>query len=522
MVHISSSSSNANSGSTRDATGFRDASHSRSSSYASESGSSSQTGKSSFSSLEVTNNSDLISDKKQKLSLPVNPADGNSTDDSGIDSISSPAPVMSEDIVYSKVTLANKKKNKVSGLPQPQGFPKGKEVENQPSEGQGSGAAVIKLVDGIDIGETSTDADPPRNLTDSNEKKISLETLSKNDISDIYELTTLLNNTTALLTRNSSLRASLTISVKNPKNGKSNEQTFILPSGNSTANGKGGKDTSLTGKCQDVKSAKTNKTSVWEVGDHPSEKPTDKSYVSEIQVDDCVPATESDEFPSLVDLDGAPNPSFVRHNPARRPVQEVKPTSAGGNLPEQVCRRSIRLKPKTVATLASKYDALLYKGAQVSTIPEKEKNLLNKKDITKIIGSLNKLDEDAKRSCYRPKPMTTSSKTDVNNSDQCEAAGKSQNDPKDHPASKGLKSSVKNQRNVSVGNIPCEPESPGQNVENQIHATSENKKKAHFATLQQKPTVHFATVSTVHCKEYFDTPKIIFISLLIESQAFMH
>ena len=414
------------------------------------SSSSSSEDKKNYSSLDscLTNNSSCTSDgsgdKPKKRSSPT--LDGNSTDDSGIDSISTPEPknIATDPHVYSKVSLSTKKKNKMASAPSP---------EEEKGESHEGGGTVIKLVDGIDIGESSTD--PPGEI---NEKKISMETLSKNDISDIYELTTLLNNTTALLTRNSSLRASLTISVKNPKNGKSNEQTFILPSGN-------------TKKASD---------SVWDKSEVAAK--TEESEVTVVTVNLEEPPTVTEEdFPSLVDLDGAPNPSFVRHNPARRPVSEVKT----GNLPDPVCRRSIRLAPKTVANLASKYDALLYNKAQVSTVPEQEKKLLKKKDITKIIGSLNKLDEDAKRSCYRPRPMTASGKWATTSNDVALAT------------TEKAESGRRNQKNVSVGTNLCE-KSPG-------HMASEDSKcvsppaaaAAHFAVLQQKPTVHFATVSVV-------------------------
>ena len=265
--------------------------------------------KETFASLESTASDD--DDKKKSPSV-----DGNATDDSGIDSIcyaASPVTETPPDPVYSTVSLADKTRNKMK-----------------------ANEAVLKVVDGIDIGEK----DIPVTV---NEQKYSLE--------DIQELTTLLNNTTALLNRNSSLRASLTISVK--KSGKSNEQTFILP----------------------------------------NQLPKE-------------PEKEEENYPSLVDLDGPANPSFVRHNPIRRPVSEVK-------APDSVCRKSIRLAPKTVANLASKFDGLLDIPAATSAIPEKERQLC-KKDITKIIGTLNKLDEDAKRSCYRPRPMTTSSENQKN------------------------------------------------------------------------------------------------------------
>ena len=59
-------------------------------------------------------------------------------------------------------------------------------------------------------------------------------------------------------------------------------------------------------------------------------------------------------------------------------------------------RRSVRLAPKTVATLASKFDNLL--SSEAAKKQSKDSNVkLGKKDIAKIIGTLEKLDEDAKK-----------------------------------------------------------------------------------------------------------------------------
>ena len=70
---------------------------------------------------------------------------------------------------------------------------------------------------------------------------------------------------------------------------------------------------------------------------------------------------------------------FFRHNPTRRPME---------------VRRSVRLAPKTVATLASKFDNLL---SNEQPKQNKDSVRLGKKDIAKIIGTLEKLDEDAKK-----------------------------------------------------------------------------------------------------------------------------
>ena len=76
-------------------------------------------------------------------------------------------------------------------------------------------------------------------------------------------------------------------------------------------------------------------------------------------------------------------------------------------------RRSVRLAPKTVATLASKFDNLLSSG-EASKKQSKDNVKLGKKDIAKIIGTLEKLDEDAKKeSLVLQKNKTTIKKEDI-------------------------------------------------------------------------------------------------------------
>ena len=76
-------------------------------------------------------------------------------------------------------------------------------------------------------------------------------------------------------------------------------------------------------------------------------------------------------------------------------------------------RRSVRLAPKTVATLASKFDNLL--STEAAKKQSKDSNVkLGKKDIAKIIGTLEKLDEDAKKeSLVLQKNKTTIKKEDI-------------------------------------------------------------------------------------------------------------
>ena len=123
---------------------------------------------------------------------------------------------------------------------------------------------------------------------------------------------------------------------------------------------------------------------------------------------------------------------FVRHNPARRPIN-------GHNSME--VRRSVRLAPKTVANLASKFDNLLTNDSKAklkvsnaavlgsagsvtsasltskisSTTSSSHQKThremkLGKRDIAKIIGTLEKLDEEAKKASLILQKNSQSSK----------------------------------------------------------------------------------------------------------------
>ena len=138
------------------------------------------------------------------------------------------------------------------------------------------------------------------------------------------------------------------------------------------------------------------------------------------------------KFPyTLPSLEPLINP-FVRHNPARRPIN-------GHNSME--VRRSVRLAPKTVANLASKFDnlltndskaklkvsntAVLGSGGSITSASSTSKissttssshqkthreMKLGKRDIAKIIGTLEKLDEEAKKASLILQKNSQSSK----------------------------------------------------------------------------------------------------------------
>ena len=69
----------------------------------------------------------------------------------------------------------------------------------------------------------------------------------------------------------------------------------------------------------------------------------------------------------------------------------------------------VRLPPKTVANLASKFDNLLQPDDPVlktdrGNDPEISKVQMPKNDISKIIDTLNKLDDEAKKSTVKVTP----------------------------------------------------------------------------------------------------------------------
>ena len=381
--------------------------------------------------------------------------------------------------IYSSVNVSTKKSSKKKG--------KDSSVCRQISNAAFSKLPVLKfLAEDIDIGENSNTVEIGN--TSFSKSKSSSPTLGpqEGEVTDLRGLTKLLNNTSALLQRNSNLRASLTISVKNPRNGVSNAKTFVLPS---VRDGKASNkndtfvspdrqthvnddltankeiDASQRNNCNDV-GEKENEPCVpfgefqykevaidcdFKNSSSGNKPPGDSVYAKPNKISDDKEAHEEDQFVSLVNIDGEIDlsrpPAFVRHNPNRRPVVAAAMTTTNTTPPSSsqqkssasvptVCRRSIRLAPKTVANLANKFEACglledssaainsngkntaskisnLKNSLEVdqncpnsfSKIPDKELKLC-KKDITKIIGTLNRLEEDAKRSCYRPRPMT--------------------------------------------------------------------------------------------------------------------
>ena len=253
--------------------------------------------------LTNTSSSDDEPSKTRKIS------DGNTTDDSGIDSICSPEPSCSRNelIACSKISGAAKqeagvwKGGTVKAVATTFEKPEDPVYSKVDVQKKRKVQPVVQVVDGIDIGEGS-------------------QVGRKVHVSGISDLTALLNNTSALLNRHACLRASLKISVK-----KNSKHTVALPI--------------------------------------PDDTPLDDAPTEE-------------DYPSLADLEETP---FVRHNPNRRPVSEVRG--------DTVCRRSIRLAPRTVANLANKFDGLINRRAETSKMSERELKLC-RKDITKIVGTL--------------------------------------------------------------------------------------------------------------------------------------
>ena len=184
---------------------------------------------------------------------------------------------------------------------------------------------------------------------------------------NLAELSRLINDTGALLSRNSNLRASLTISMKDPNSKEpSRTATIVIPTPKQVRKFSGANNTLSLMKDFALSTASETKAAAKEEPKKTTESntrvPVDKGDSSE------------EELPP-------PTTAFQRHNPARKPTQ---PT-----------RRSVRLAPKTVVKLASKFDNLLTED-ELKIQAQKQKNLrLKTNDISKIIQSLNKLDEEA-------------------------------------------------------------------------------------------------------------------------------
>ena len=294
--------------------------------------------------------------------------------------------------------------------------------------------------------------------------KISLSDLRmpvEEEVTDISEITQLLSNTNELLNRSSHLRASLTVSVRHANKKSGQTATFLFPTkkkegGKKSKRPKQGLWNNLLRKSREdltVESDTENSSDASEtVAENAAAKqlPHAEMKVSKyeeanariaakFEKDRCTeisskssqeavtspePVTSSDddrehdvrdESDEEDKLAPASTP-FVRHNPARRAL------GPGATVD---IRRSIRLAPKTVANLASKFDNLLVNDgagknvtAQTSSqveapktvLPDKELKLC-KKDISKIIDALNKLEDDAKSSSVPASKSTTTATT---------------------------------------------------------------------------------------------------------------
>ena len=282
--------------------------------------------------------------------------------------------------------------------------------------------------------------------------KISLANMRlpvEEEVTDISEITQLLSNTNELLNRSSHLRASLTVSVRHANKKTGQTATFLFPAKKKEGGCKKSKakkqglwnnllkksreDLSVESDAENSSSCDSsdaNEPVVERVPERTAskyeeanariaakfEKSRESETLSQQQQQPSEiksTATSSDDDFDRDDIRGdsgdddddkleAAATPFVRHNPARR---AVGPGAAVD------IRRSIRLAPKTVANLASKFDNLLVSdGTSVKAAPvpaasgapetgKTEKELkLCKKDISKIIDALNKLEDDAKKS----------------------------------------------------------------------------------------------------------------------------
>ena len=214
---------------------------------------------------------------------------------------------------------------------------------------------------------------------------------------DLTEISQLLSSTNALLARNSNLRASLTIRVQ----GKNKQQIIDIPlvqpdrkdstSGNSDTSDDSENIKRLVKTSETIDSRKRLSTSVTSDSCYTSGRlstsdscQNSDSCITSSTSDSCNTSEEESSESTLPSLEPNIN-NFTRYNPTRRPI----------NGHSMEVRRSIRLAPKTVASLASKFDSL-QKPSKSSKDVVTSRNL-GKKDIAQIINTLEKLDEDAKK-----------------------------------------------------------------------------------------------------------------------------
>ena len=194
---------------------------------------------------------------------------------------------------------------------------------------------------------------------------------------ELKELSKMLNDTGDLLSRNSNLRASLTITMKKRTKGggaTKTTTTILLPT-------------------PKLDRKKSRVVEIEEPIDDVAAVPRNESTASskEEKVEE-VPSQQLTSPPQQQQPEPEKSP-FVRHNPARKPT----------------ARRSMRLAPKTVLALANKFDSLLpCETSSESTAPKsietgsasaavKESKPAKTKDISSIISALNKLDEEASK-----------------------------------------------------------------------------------------------------------------------------
>lgn len=194
---------------------------------------------------------------------------------------------------------------------------------------------------------------------------------SKKSAADLAQLNKLLNDTEEILSRNSKLRASFTISMKKP-----------LSVAGSSSNKK--KIASKTIAIATPKSVRRNNNNQLSHVKSTGKKSSSGEKVRKI----ASSSSEDDEDKSLQPT------TFVRHNPIQQ--RNKSATSSANSNNKTVIRRSIRLAPKTVANLASKFE---HDRGDFNARKDGGKNagapVRGKAKISEIVGALNKLDEEA-------------------------------------------------------------------------------------------------------------------------------
>ena len=195
---------------------------------------------------------------------------------------------------------------------------------------------------------------------------------------ELKELSKMLNDTGDLLSRNSNLRASLTITMKKRTKGggaTKTTTTILLPT-------------------PKLDRKKNQVVEIEEPIDGDDGAAAAAAPAGEARKEEAVTAEKEKAETAPPPPPAPPDPQrspFVRHNPSRKPT----------------ARRSMRLAPKTVLALANKFDSLLPNDAPNSAVacagstdatkPPSAAKAANTKDISSIISALNKLDEEASK-----------------------------------------------------------------------------------------------------------------------------